>query len=166
MAEKEKNVDIGDVLISWQIPEFDKHKREMGWYIIAGIVAILLLIYSFFTGNFLFAVIIIVAALVIILHDGREPMKIGFSITDEGVIVGKKFHDFDDLKDFSIIFKPRQNIKNLYFEFKTVIRPRLSIPLLKMDPLPIRKILLKYLPEDLERTDQPLSEFLGKLFKL
>lgn len=166
MAKKEEKIDYGDQIISWKIPEFDKHKRELGWYIVASIIAILLLIYSFFSSNFLFAVIIIIATLVIILHDGREPMMISFSITDEGVIVGKKFHDFDELKDFSIVYKPRQNIKNLYFEFKNVIRPRLSIPLVKMNPLPIRKILLKYLPEDLERTDQPLSEFFGKLFKL
>ena len=166
MAKNPEKVDFGDEIMSWKIPEFDKHKREMGWYFIASIVAILLLIYSFFSGNFLFAVIIIIAALVIILHDGREPMMISFSITDEGVMVGKKFHDYDDLKDFSIVYKPRQSIKNLYFEFKNVIRPRLSVPLLKMNPLPIRKILLKYLPEDLERTDQPLSEFFGKLFKL
>ncbi len=166
MAKKEEKIDYGDQIISWKIPEFDKHKREFGWYITASIIAIFLLIYSFFTSNLLFAVIIIIAALVIILHDGREPILINFSLTDEGVIVGKKFHDYDELKDFSIVYKPRQNIKILYFEFKNVIRPRLSIPLIKTNPLPIRKILLKYLPEDLERTDQPLSEFLGKSFKL
>ena len=100
------------------------------------------------------------------MTDGQEPEKVKISITDEGVGVGKKFYDYDDLKDFSIIYKPKYGVKNLYFEFKFWIRPRLTIPLQDMNPLIIRDILLKYLTEDLERTDQPLSEALGKLFKL
>jgi hypothetical protein len=160
------SIDIGDEVISWEIDEFDKHERTRNWYIMAGIVSIGLMIFSFITGNFLFAVIIVLVALVIILREGQEPMKIKFSITDEGLIVGKKFYDYDEIKDFSIIYKPKIPVKNLYFEFKTAVRPRLSIPLLNMNPLPIREILLKYLTEDLERTDQPVSEFLGKFFKI
>jgi len=166
MAKKPATIDYGDEIISWQVPEYEKHNRTKAWYITASIVALLLLLYSFFSGNFLFAVIIIVVTLVIILHDGREPDSVKVNITDEGIIVGRKFYDYDDLKDFSIIYKPRQKIKNLYFEFKNVIKPRLSIPLGDMNPLLIRKNLLKYLAEDLDRTDQPLSEGLAKLFKL
>ncbi len=166
MSELNKNTDFGKKIIGWKISEYDKHKREKNWYIIAGIVGVIFLIYSFFSGNFLFAAIIIIGTLVIIIHDGQEPIKVDFSITDEGLVVGKNFYDYDVIKDFSIVYKPRENIKNLYFEFKNTIKPRLSIPLGNMNPLPIRENLLKYLPEDLERTDQPLSEALAKLFKL
>ena len=167
MLEKQNSSDeLGKIITSWSIPEYDKHERERNWYIIAAIVGLIFLIYSFFSGNFLFAAIIIIGAFVIIMHDGQEPAQVNFSITDEGLIVGRKFYDYDVIKDFSIVYKPRENVKNLYFEFKTVVRPRLSIPLNKMNPLPIREDLLKYLPEDLERTDQPLSEALAKMFKL
>jgi len=152
--------------INWQIPEYEKHERGKRWYIFSTIASLLLLLYSFLSGNFLFAVIIIVVAIVIILHDGQEPQQIRVNLTDEGVEVGRKFYDYDEFKDFSVVYKPRQGVKNLYFEFKSSIRPRLSIPLQKMDPLKIREYLLKYLSEDLERIDQPLSEGLAKLFKL
>jgi len=166
MPEKQNSADYGKKIIGWKIPEYDKHERTQNWYISAIIVGVLLVIYSFFSGNFLFAAIIIIGAFVIIMHDGQEPAKIDFSITDEGVVVSKNFYDYDTLKDFSIVYKPRQQIKNLYFEFKNAIRPRLSIPLDNNNPLPIRQNLLKYLPEDLERTGEPLSEALAKLFKL
>ncbi|MBU1663653.1 hypothetical protein KJ627_00285 [Patescibacteria group bacterium] len=167
MLEKQNLSDkLSKKIIGWSIPEYDKHERKKHWYIISASVGLIFIIYSFFSGNFLFAAIIIIGALVIIIHDGREPMIINFVITDEGLIVGKNFYDYDVIKDFSIIYKPRENIKNLYFEFKNVIKPRLSIPLGSMNPLPIRENLLKYLPEDLERTDQPLSEALAKMFKL
>lgn len=166
MAELPETIDYGKKIAGWSIPEYDKHKRERNWYIISAVVGLLFLVYSFFSGNFLFAAIIIIGALVIMIHDGQEPLAINFVITDEGLIVGKNFYNYDVLKDFSIVYKPRENIKNLYFEYRNVLRPRLSIPLKDMNPLLIRENLLKYLPEDLERTDQPLSEALAKMFKL
>lgn len=164
--EKTHKQDRGEEIISWTAPEFEKHERTKGWYIAAVTIAALMLLFAFFTVNFLFAVIIIVVALIIILHEGREPERVKIAITDEGVIIGKRFFDYDDLKDFSIVYKPRIGVKHLYFEFKNIVKPRLSIPLGNMNPLPIRENLLKYLEEDLERTDQPLSEVLAKLFKL
>lgn len=162
----EKQTNYGKEIIVWLVPEYERHERTTGWYLIASIAAIALLIYCFFTANFLFAVIIIVTALVIILHHGREPERVKFGLTDEGIVIGKKFYDYDEIKDFAIVYKPRIEVKRLYFEFKNALRHRLSIPLENMNPLKIRETLLKYLKEDLERTDQPLSEGLAKLFKL
>ena len=166
MPEIKPPIEQYDEIIAWSVPEFDKHERGRAWYVAASILAILALVYSFWTANFLFVVIIVIAAVVIILNDGRSPEKIKFAISGEGVIIGKKFIDYDDLKNFSIIYKPRQGVKKLYFEFKNVVRPRLSINLDNMNPLPIREILLNYLPEDLERENEPLSEQLGRLFKI
>jgi len=163
---REKSKELEPKNISWPVPEYDKHEKGGGWYIFYSLIAFLLILYSFLSGNFLFAVIIIIAAIVIVLRDGQEPDFVKISLTEEGVIVGKKFYDYDEFKNFSIVYKPKLEIKNLYFEFSNSLKPRLSIPLKKMNPLLIRKNLLRYLPEDLDRTDRPLSEELGKLFKL
>ena len=162
----EKITNLGKEYFKWQIPEYDKHIRPKIWYIAASALAVVLLLFSITTGNFLFAIIIIIAVLVIILHDGKEPEKVNFAIHSEGLEIGKRFYDYDDIKNFSIIFKQRKNVKNLYFEFKNGLKHRLSIPLENMNPLQIREILLKYLKEDLERTDRPVSEDLARLFKL
>jgi len=178
MPESGQTIDYGKKIMGWKVPEYDKHERSKNWYKIAIIVFVILIIFSFFSiqfspsfkinfsPNFLFTAILVIGALVIIIHDGQEPLQVNFIITDEGVIVGKKFFPYDSIKDFSIVYKPKEKIKNLYFEFKNVVKPRLSIPLLNNNPLPIRENLLKYLPEDLERLDQPLSEALAKMFKL
>jgi hypothetical protein len=166
MENNTTQIDYGDEVFTWPVPEFEKHDRPKSWYIGGIAIGIIFIIYAIYTSNFLFAVIIIIGALVLIMNDGHEPHKVRFSITDEGLLVGKKFIDFDELKNFSIVYKPRENVKNLYFEYKNSFKYRLSISLLDMNPLPIREYLLKYLTEDLERTDQPLSEGLAKLFKL
>lgn len=152
--------------ISWTIPEYKEYKRGWWWYAIALVVVVGLLIYSISTSNFLFALIIIIASAIIIVDDSQKPRKIKVEISDDGFDLGQKSYDFDEFKDFSIIYKPKDNIKTLYFEFRNGIRPRLSIPLQNRNPLIIRNFLLQYLDEDLERIAQPFSERIGKLLKL
>ncbi|MDO9399429.1 MAG: hypothetical protein Q7T79_01965 [bacterium] len=166
MEELDQKIDYGNELASWKIPEYEKHERTKKWYILATVVSFLLLIYSFFSGNFLFAIILIMIALIVILHDGQDPAWLIFVITEEGIIVGEKFYDYDEIKNFSIVYKPKREVKKIYFEFKNVVKPRLSISLENMNPLPIRGNLLRYLSEDLERIDQPISETFASLFKL
>ncbi|MDP3043219.1 MAG: hypothetical protein Q8N21_02355, partial [bacterium] len=108
MTENSQIINYGNEIASWQVPEYEKHKRTKSWYVMAIVIALALLLFAFFTKNFLFAVIIIMAAFVIILHDGREPDLIKINVTDEGIIVGRKFYDYDEIKDFSIVYKPSQ----------------------------------------------------------
>ncbi len=171
------NINPGKEIITWEVHEYEKHDRSPGWYFSAIIITLLLLfLASFnidlapfsikFVPNFLFTVIVILGAIIIITHDGQEPPLVKIALTEEGIIVGRKFYDYDEFKDFSVIYKPSQGVKNLYLEFQNSIKPRLSIPLEGVNPLQVRENLLKYVSEDLDRTDQPLSEALGKIFKL
>src|SRR3989344_1066001 len=166
MEEQQQAINYGREIAGWEVPEYDRHERTANWYILASIIAIALLIYAFFTANFLFAVIVIIGSLVTILHDGQEPDLVGVVLTTEGILVGSKFYDYDELKNFAIVYKPNYGVKKLYFELRNPVKPRLSIPLINMNPLPIRENLLRYLPEDLERTNGPLSGGFGKLIKL
>lgn len=152
--------------IKWVVPEFERHERSKNWYIFAVSLAIILFIYAIFNSNFTFAIIIILTSLVFILHHGTEPQKVLITLNEEGLKIADNFYDYDDLKNFAVVYKPKMNVKNLYFEFKSSFKQRLSIPLEKQDPLQIRDFLLNYLEEDPERTDLSLSESIGKLLKI
>lgn len=166
--EDEKNNDINsaDDIIAWKVLEYTDNKKSKAWLVIAGIIAALLMIYAVFTANFAFAVFIALAIIVIMLRNKDEVDLIDVALTDNGVVIGKAFHDYDNLRNFAIVYKPDDNKKNLYFEFKSALQPRLSVPLDDMNPLLIRKNLLKYLEEDLDRTDLPLSEQLSRMLGL
>lgn len=153
-------------IISWKIPEHDVYERGKSWYLVFSLVVAALLLYGLFVQNFLFAVIIIVGALIILLHDSQESPYISFSITDEGVHVGNKFHDFDEFEQFAIVYKPDQEIKNLYLDFKNKLKPMLSVSLEDKNPVYIRNVLTEYLEEDTERTDPPFSEEMSRLLKI
>ncbi|MFA6993853.1 MAG: hypothetical protein WC268_04675 [Patescibacteria group bacterium] len=155
----------GKKLIAWQFPEHEDYERTRGWYIGAGIIGLLLLIYSVFTGNFLFAMIIIVTAVIIFLKATLGYKNLDFAIYERGLRVGEKFYDFKEIKDFYVIYEP-PTVKNLYFDFHSWVQPRLQIPLQSKNPVRVREILLDYLTEDLDQENEPLSDAMGRMFKL
>jgi hypothetical protein len=100
------------------------------------------------------------------INEGQPTTMLNCELGPEGFKLAGRLYDYNSLKNFSVIYKPRESLKNLYFEFNSSISQTLSIPLRSMDPLIVRNFLLKYLKEDLERTDEPLSEQLTKMLKL
>jgi hypothetical protein len=169
----------GKTLIEWKFPEFIKPKRTKAWYFWAILIGGGLFIWAIITFNLLFALIILMSAIILLLHGKREPQELEFKITEDGFViasldwkerrgnpvVNERFYLYKKIKSFYIIYEPPQ-VKNLYFQFKSGLRPRLSIPLENQSPLKVRKILLKYLEEDLEKDSEPFSEQLGRILKL
>jgi hypothetical protein len=103
--------------------------------------------------------------LVVLLHDNLVPELINFTITIEGVKVSKNFYYFRDFDHFYIIYED-DGVKNLYLQFKNPFRGRVIVPIEGQDAIAIRKFLLKYIKEDLEREAEPLSERLRRWLKL
>lgn len=164
--------------IQWQVPEYQKQQRGRNWYIIATLFVLIALFFCFFSvsmwqivflgpkSNFLFALIIVMSVAMMVIHSAQEPRMITIRLAPDGVYIGKRFYDHDSIKTFCVLYKPKQSIKNLYFEFNNKMLPRLSVPLRSQDPLAIRNFLVRFQEEDLDRTAPPLSETLTNLFKL
>lgn len=164
---QEENINqLGIELATWKTPEYHTHDRPTWWYIVYAIAAIGLIVYALSTNNFLFAIILVIGSFALIINDARTPQAVLISLTTEGIIVGNRFYDYDEIKNFSIVYKPARNLKQLYFDFKSLTKHRLSIALHDTNPLFLRDHLIKYLPEDLERTDEPTSEVIARLLKL
>lgn len=172
MAKRESQEIKYDEIISWTIPEYEKHDRSFRWYVITGIIMAILAGFSLFTPNwlfdtpnYLFLIIILLSGVTMILLNAMAG-NIEFVITTEGFIIGDRFYDFDNFKNFCVLYKPRENLKVLYLEFRGIFRPRLTVPLQDVNPLEVRDILLDYLTEDLERTDESNMDFLSRIFKI
>lgn len=147
-----------------EVPEFLKHDRGMLWYVVVTLLGAACLIYAVMTGNFLFAVILVLISVVMILMGINEPKNIRLEIDPTGVRIGTKKYSFTQLKDFSIIYQPPE-VNTLYFEFRMPLRERLSIPMGDLDPNIVRNYLLNFLEEDLERDDESLSDILSRTLK-
>ena len=157
--------EYGKILVAWEVDEFPNHDRTRTWYIIGAIVAVTLIIYAIFTANFLFAVIILLAGLVTLLSTFQPPEKLDVAITSTGVIIGDHYHSFKEIRDFSIAYEPPA-VKLLYFDFTSPWVPLVSIPLEDNDPNYVRECLLPFCLENLERSEETLTDYVKRLYKL
>jgi len=159
------DVNIGEVEYQWSVSEYVKHSREKRWYLIAGIIGLALVVYAVIAGNALFALIIILIGIILFMQDMVEPMDVPMAITNTGIVVGSKYYRWSELKNFWVIYDP-PTIKNLYFGLDNLLRHRIQIPLGDNDPAEIRDYLNQYLEEDLDQEEEPLSDRLGRIWKL
>src|SRR3989338_3764668 len=144
---------LGDVIHEWTILEYEKHARGMLWYVLAAVLGLALVLYGVFTGNFLFSLIVILAAIILFLQSHQEPRQIPFQITDLGVIVGTRFYPYAEFENFYIVYNPPE-VKTLFLDTKNTLQPILRIPLLDMNPIEVKHSLREYLSEDIEKEEQ------------
>lgn len=157
--------NVGKVALRWVFREFKPVKRSRHWWIAATLVVVVLVGYAVWRANFLFALIILMGAVLVVAETRRNPRVIETQITTLGVVVGKKFWRWSEIMEFWIAYQPPE-VANLYIVPSSWYDPRVTIPLEKINPLTARALVGKYVTENLDREDEPTSEALTRLFKL
>ncbi len=156
---------IGDTLFAWTVSEYDQHDRGTVWYSIVGSLGFLLVVFAIWSDNFLFALIIILSAVILFLQSHQDPPQVPFRITELGVMVNDRFYLYSEFENFYLIYQPPE-IKTLFLDTKSALRPTLRIPLLDMNPVEIRHTLREYLPEDTEKEEEPMTDTIARRWKL
>ena len=162
--ETSEQPDRGAVLARWEGKEHDEFSRGTWWYIIAGLVVLAILLFAYFDNNPLLAAIVVLAIFTFAISEYRGADTRAVEITEDGILVGTDFHPYETIRNFFIIYQPPQ-VKMLYFDPKRIYRPLTGVHLENQNPNDIREILLQYLPEDIEREEEPTSDFWGRLLK-
>ncbi|KKQ27163.1 MAG: hypothetical protein US42_C0014G0060 [Candidatus Magasanikbacteria bacterium GW2011_GWC2_37_14] len=156
---------LGQVLHEWSILEYEQHERNTAWYVIMGVLGVGLVTYALLTGNFLFALIVVLFAIILFLQSHQSPRNVLFQITDLGVVVGSRFYPYSELNNFYVVYNPPE-VKNLFISCKSTWRPLLRIPLLDKNPVEVKYSLREFLTEDLEKEDEPMSEKIGRNWRI
>lgn len=158
-------IDAGDILLTWETWEYPPTERSGRWYAIATSVGLFCLIYAMFTANYIFAVIVVMFAVIVMMRDIRKPARTQTYITTEGVVFSDRLYTYKDIRDFSITYDPPQ-IKNLYLAFNRTSQPTVSIPLEDANPNLVRAALLPFVYENLGREGETLTDTLRRVYKL
>ena len=128
-------------------------------------IGLIFVLYGIFSNNFLFSLIIILTGIILFVHSRQEPMPLPFQIAELGVIVGKRFYHYDELKSFYLVYQPPE-VKTLFFETKNPLRPHLRVSLYDVNPLQVRDTLRQFLTEDLDHTEEPLSDMIARHWRI
>lgn len=159
-----KKKNHGKIFASWKTKEYAQEDKPFSWLVTLVFCSVALLVYAIWTLNFLFAVIIILTAFIIYMHERRTPMDVAIKITEDGIELGDRFYPYKVFKKFYIIYEPPE-IKNLYLETNQTLKPEISIHLEDTSPLRVRDVLLRYLKEDLEKEEESTSDYLSRTLK-
>lgn len=155
------NVNIGKILHEWTITEYDHHQRNLFWYLFMLTTGLLLVGYALFSGNFLFALIIVLFAIIMFLQSQQHAPQMPFRIAELGVIINNRFYPYSELQDFYVVYDP-PDVKTLFLETNSSMRPRIRVPLMDVDPNEVRFTLREFLPEDVEKEEEPFSDMIAR----
>ena|SRR3989338_108954 len=155
---------VGGILHEWTIQEYERHERGTFWYVFMISIGLALVLYALATQNFLFALIIILFAIILFLQSHQEPLQVQFQITELGVIISRRFYTWSEFNNYYIIYEP-PHVKTLFLDTVSTLRPALRVPLLDMNPNEIRHTLSQYLSEDVEK-EEPLSDRMARNWRI
>ncbi|MDO8572071.1 MAG: hypothetical protein Q7R79_05315 [bacterium] len=150
---------------TWKFREFEEYQRGMLWYVIAGLVIGLLLVWGWANENYLFLLLVVITTGVLFLRHIYSPEEVTCEIGSDGITIGSKKYSFEEV-DFFWVVEHIGDHHILYIHEKKGLRNTVPIPLVHESHGEIRTFLKQYLQEDVERNHEPLWDAIARRLKL
>lgn len=135
----------GTATLRWEAYEHEHIERDGNWYWALGIIAVCAAATSILFGNFLFALLIVVAAFTIGLIASHPPELHEFEISDKGIRIGQEFHPYATIISFWVDEELDEPL--LLVDTTKFMSPNLIIPIGSLDADTIRNHLRPYAEE-------------------
>jgi hypothetical protein len=138
-----------NVFMEWEGREYDHNPKSADWYWAVGIIAVAGTVASILFGDYLVAILIIIAATALALHAAKQPPIHRFRLVDDGLLVGEEVHPFSRMISFSMLedidgeLPPLLSIKT-----HSWLSPHLVIPLEGVDPDAVYAFFLAHVTEE------------------
>lgn len=137
--------DTQQTTVSWRAAEFEYVERSRGWYVLLGIVAAIFIAASLWQGNVFFALFIALAGVVLVTVSRRKPPVVEFCVDGEGVSIGTRRLQYDDLEGFSFHDRPGR-LDQIILKRKSGAVPLVRIPVDSKTAERVQSVLAVYLP--------------------
>ncbi len=139
--------------ITWQAPEFIHYPKNLWWFGVLTIAGFALITYFLWQKEFLTATLFALLFILISFFSKAKPKTLTIELDHRGVKLDNRRIPYEQLKAFWLVYDP-PNVKTLNFETTAYFNRYLTLQLTSENPVEIRKFLLQYLPEDLNRGEQ------------
>lgn len=128
------------VPIRWHAYEHEHVERTRDWYWALGIFAVSTALISILFGNFLFAILILLAAATLGILAQSPPPLVEFELSDRGIRVGQTMHRYEEIIAFWV---EDHNVDPPILLIDTVkwLSPDLVIPIRDIEPAAVRAYL-------------------------
>jgi len=152
-----------NTILTWSAPARPAHTRDKRWYIVAGSIATLLVIYALYTQAWTFAIVIALLGVMYgILHGKNHPLH-SIRITEKALYWDIKTISWDELDGFWMLQGP--DYVELHIEFKQKGKERLVIQTENIPPQEIAAVLSRFIPGQTDRHEK-LLDYIIRICKL
>ena len=94
---------VANNAVEWRASEFVHHDKSSSWYIVLGVVALVVAVLIYLiTRDFISVAVIVFGSLLFGIYAGRQPRQLEYRVDNRGVQIGQKYYGFDNFKSFSI----------------------------------------------------------------
>jgi hypothetical protein len=137
-----------NTIVEWKGYEYEHSPKSSDWYWALGILAVASTVASILFGNYLLAVLIMIATFVIALHSAKKPPEHTFRLVETGLMIGEELHPFERMSSFSVLediqgeYPPQLSVKTESWH-----SPHLVIPLEGVDADLIYEYFLHHVDE-------------------
>jgi hypothetical protein len=151
-----------DSLMHWNAPEFEMFEQNKKHLSYVALILLTIIIYATFTNNPIMAIVFVLIGIVAYLYLNKGPRTLTFRIVPEGILAGNELYEFENIHSFWIFYDPKYK-KIISLHTKSYLTAFVHIPIHNEDPVEIRRILLKYIPEIKQDRNvvEMLERFLG-----
>lgn len=154
-GEEQLEATKDTILFEWQAVGSD-YKKSLSWYLGALFLDIVLIGYSVWQKDwFVIAIVVIVSAILFWYTRSAKSEDVNCTITPLGIHLNERFYPFAEIHSFWIVYN--NNVKNLYFAFTKKYLPAIIVSIKETDPVTLRSVLLKKIPEQAKRGESLLD---------
>ena len=158
-AKAKRRKQVIEALMSWKVKEYEKTNRNLKFYLVLYLVLFSVTAYGLISNNLLLSILTILIGFTFFIFERKEPQDMDFAITKEGILLHDRLHSYETLKSFWIEYEP-EGVKEISFRTNQVLNPFIKVPIYKSDPSKIRKLLIKFIPEEEHKSE--LADFIDR----
>lgn len=146
--------------IEFLVPEIENKKKSVTWNIIAGEIAVILVLLALILENYTFIGLVAISWVIIIMMQFKKSSLINILIDSTGISINNKKLLYKDIKNFSI--SDEGDKKELIITPKKKFGLALKLPITEPDK--IQEKLNNYLTQ--VEYDEPLLDSLMRVLKI
>lgn len=130
-------------VLRWSAYEHEFVERGVDWFWALGIIAVCGAALSVLFQDFLFAILILVAAVAFALLANTPPELATFELSDRGIRINGVLHRFDEIISFWVEDEHHKGRPLLLIDTVKFMSPNFIIPIEGIDPHLVRMFLKK-----------------------
>jgi hypothetical protein len=157
------DIHVSEDTIRWSAYEHAHIERGSDWFIALGVTTLAIALISILFHNVFFAILVILAAVIIWQLAIIPPEIIEFELSDKGIRVNGTLHRYREIISFWVEDEHNYNRPLLLVDTIKLMSPNIIIPIEDVDPSLVRAFLAERLTE--VHMHEPIShkifEFLG-----